>query len=123
MRWHLCHNNLVHCSTTVWLHSLPAAPLLSACNCLGTKTSASTPNAAPLHCFFAGLQLSGHQHLCQNNTTLRRLILMRNPFIDQANVMQVEILKRLRRDPDNETLRDALLISINALASGMRNTG
>ena len=73
--------------------------------------------------FLAGLQLSGHQHLCQNNTTLRRLILMRNPFIDQANVMQVEILKRLRRDPDNETLRDALLICINALASGMRNTG
>ena len=78
-----------------------------------------------LHCtsLLAGLQLSGHQHLCQSNTTLRRLILMRNPFIDQANVMQVEILKRLRRDPDNETLRDALLISINALASGMRNTG
>ena len=78
-----------------------------------------------LHCtsLLASLQLSGHQHLCQSNTTLRRLILMRNPFIDQANVMQVEILKRLRRDPDNETLRDALLISINALASGMRNTG
>ncbi|MCI15749.1 phosphoenolpyruvate carboxylase 4-like, partial [Trifolium medium] len=35
----------------------------------------------------------------------------------------VEILKRLRRDDDNVKARDVLLITINGIAAGMRNTG
>jgi phosphoenolpyruvate carboxylase len=34
-------------------------------------------------------QVTGHQHLCQNNPTLRRLIEMRNPYIDPINIFQV----------------------------------
>mmetsp|Transcript_4552 Transcript_4552/g.7769 ORF Transcript_4552/g.7769 Transcript_4552/m.7769 type:complete len:112 (-) Transcript_4552:748-1083(-) len=71
----------------------------------------------------AVLEVSGHTILLQHNTTLRRLILIRNPFIDPINVMQCEILRRLREDPNNSALRDALLISINGIAAGMRNTG
>ncbi|BDA47382.1 probable phosphoenolpyruvate carboxylase [Coccomyxa sp. Obi] len=69
------------------------------------------------------LQVTGHQHLCQNNPTLRRLIEMRNPYIDPINILQVEILRRLREDPDDRSLRDALLVTINGIAAGMRNTG
>lgn len=36
---------------------------------------------------------------------------------------QVEVLRRLREQPEDRTLRDALLVSINGVASGMRNTG
>jgi phosphoenolpyruvate carboxylase len=36
---------------------------------------------------------------------------------------QIEVLKRLRKDPNNQRLRDALLVSINGIAAGMRNTG
>ncbi|KAK9905656.1 hypothetical protein WJX75_003995 [Coccomyxa subellipsoidea] len=71
----------------------------------------------------AVLQVTGHQHLCQNNPTLRRLIEMRNPFIDPINILQVEILRRLREDPEDQGLRDALLVTINGIAAGMRNTG
>ena len=53
----------------------------------------------------------------------RRLIEMRNPHVDPINVMQVEILRRLRSQPDNRQLRDALLLTINGVAAGMRNTG
>lgn len=67
--------------------------------------------------------VTGHSRLCDNNPTLRRLIEMRNPHVDPINVMQVEILRRLRRQPDNEQLRDALLLTINGVAAGMRNTG
>jgi phosphoenolpyruvate carboxylase len=40
-----------------------------------------------------------------------------------GGALQVEILRRLRQDPHNTALRDALLISINGIAAGMRNTG
>ena len=36
---------------------------------------------------------------------------------------QVEILRRLRADPENLRLRDALLLTINGIAGGMRNSG
>ena len=69
------------------------------------------------------VQLTGHHRLNQNNEMLRHLIDMRNPYIDPVNVLQVEILKRLRNDPEDQGLRDALLVTINGIASGMRNTG
>nr|GMD77127.1 phosphoenolpyruvate carboxylase [Ipomoea batatas] len=43
------------------------------------------------------------------------------PFF-QSTVDLIEMV-RLRRDIDNNKLRDALLITINGIAAGMRNTG
>ncbi|KAI4387567.1 hypothetical protein MLD38_005388 [Melastoma candidum] len=69
------------------------------------------------------LVVSGHGKLSENNRILRRLIERRLPYLNPMNVLQVEILKRLRQDQDNNKLRDALLITINGIAAGMRNTG
>ncbi|KAJ9708084.1 hypothetical protein PVL29_000242 [Vitis rotundifolia] len=69
------------------------------------------------------LVVTGHEKLSQNNRSLRRLIESRLPFLNPMNMLQVEILRRLRRDEDNNKLRDALLITINGIAAGMRNTG
>ncbi|WJX20277.1 Phosphoenolpyruvate carboxylase 4 [Trifolium repens] len=69
------------------------------------------------------LVISGHEKLQQNNRSLRRLVENRLPFLNPMNLLQVEILKRLRRDDDNLKLRDALLITVNGIAAGMRNTG
>lgn len=69
------------------------------------------------------LTVSGHEKLSQNNRSLRRLIESRLPYLNPMNMLQVEILMRLRRDIDNNKLRDALLITINGIAAGMRNTG
>lgn len=67
--------------------------------------------------------ISGHEKPLQNNRSLRRLIENRLPFLNPMNMLQVEILKRLRSDDDNLKARDALLITINGIAAGMRNTG
>lgn len=60
--------------------------------------------------------------------------LIRHPYVDPLNVIQAELLKRLRaldkRDSLTEEeqdeqliLQDALLVSINGIAQGMRNSG
>lgn len=69
------------------------------------------------------LLITGHEKLSENNKSLRKLIESRLPYLNPMNMLQVEILKRLRRDDDNNKLRDALLITINGIAAGMRNTG
>ncbi|KAK7306976.1 hypothetical protein VNO77_39637 [Canavalia gladiata] len=69
------------------------------------------------------LVVSGHEKPQENNRSLRRLIESRLPFLNPLNMLQVEILKRLRSDEDNLKARDALLITINGIAAGMRNTG
>jgi phosphoenolpyruvate carboxylase len=72
--------------------------------------------------------VTGHQQLLADNPVLRRSIDVRNPYVDPINLLQVELLRRLRdaRDAHAEEtmwLRRALLVTINGVAAGMRNTG
>ncbi|KAF8657054.1 hypothetical protein HU200_060391 [Digitaria exilis] len=69
------------------------------------------------------LAVSGHSKLTAHNRSLRRLIESRLAYLNPMNMLQVEVLRRLRRDDDNRRLRDVLLITINGIAAGMRNTG
>ena len=70
------------------------------------------------------LQVIGSAELLQNNPVLRRSINVRNPYVDPINLFQVELLARLRNESeDNERLREALLLTINGIAAGLRNTG
>lgn len=71
----------------------------------------------------SSLQIADHGRLCENNTTLRHLIEMRNPYIDPINILQVEILRRLRQDPENSQLKEALMITMHGIAAGMKNSG
>jgi len=67
-------------------------------------------------------ELTGHERLLETNPSLRRSIDVRNPYVDPINVVQAEILRRLRRAPD-DALRDAFIATVNGIAAGMRNTG
>jgi phosphoenolpyruvate carboxylase len=74
------------------------------------------------------LEITGHQQLLENNAVLRRSIDVRNPYVDPINLLQVELLRRLRASTqahadDELWLRRALLVTINGIAAGMRNTG
>jgi phosphoenolpyruvate carboxylase len=70
------------------------------------------------------LAVTGRDGLLADNPVLRRSIDVRNPYVDPINLVQVELLRRLRRKgaPD-ERLRHAFLITVNGIAAGMRNTG
>jgi phosphoenolpyruvate carboxylase len=58
---------------------------------------------------------------------LRRSIELRNPYVDPIHAVQAELLKRYRSrpegHPDRVAIERALLLSIQGIAAGMRNTG
>ena len=67
------------------------------------------------------LDVTGHEVLVEDDSVLRRSIDVRNPYVDPINLVQVELLRRMRGG-DART-GDALMITINGIAAGMRNTG
>jgi phosphoenolpyruvate carboxylase len=74
------------------------------------------------------LEITAHVDLMDAEPELQRSIHRRNPYIDPLNFIQVELLKRLRGldDPEgreSESLREAMILTINGIASGLRNTG
>jgi phosphoenolpyruvate carboxylase len=53
---------------------------------------------------------------------------LRNPYVDPLNYIQVETLRRLRalsdpNGPESNSLHEVMAITINGIASGLRNTG
>lgn len=73
------------------------------------------------------LQIIEADELLDENPTLKRSLDRRDPYLDPLNHIQLELLKKYRNpetpDQDREANLDPLLRSINAIASGMRNTG
>lgn len=57
-----------------------------------------------------------------DNPTLAFSLERRAPYIDAVNALQVHLLRRARTD-DAEAWRQPLLLSINAIAAGVRNIG
>jgi phosphoenolpyruvate carboxylase len=68
------------------------------------------------------LEVSGHRELLESTPVIRRSIDVRNPYVDPLNLVQVELLRRVRDRADARTRR-ALLVTVNGIAAGMRNTG
>lgn len=70
------------------------------------------------------LEVMKQKDLLENNHVLRRSIDVRNPYVDPINLLQVELLRRIRAEGANSSeIQDALLITINGIAAGLRNTG
>jgi phosphoenolpyruvate carboxylase len=64
---------------------------------------------------------TGSRSLLERNPTLKRSIQLRNPYVDPLNLIQVELVRRKRQGLP-ETARP-LLLTINGISAGMRNTG
>ncbi len=65
--------------------------------------------------------------LLESEPRLKRSIEVRNPYVDPIHIVQVELLRRYRSTPteaaERVTLERALLLSIQGIAAGLRNTG
>lgn len=75
-------------------------------------------------------QITGEKNLLDKSPVLQRSITVRNPYVDPMSYLQVELLGRKRAGDDTrvpagemEKLLYAILLTINGIAAGMRNTG
>jgi len=73
------------------------------------------------------ISVSKQKSLLENNQMLLRSITLRNPYVDPMSYMQVELLRRLRKEKLTESerreLEEVMFLCINGIAAGLRNTG
>ena len=58
-----------------------------------------------------------------DNPLLKRSLQLRSPYMDPLNHLQVELLKRHRAGETDERVARGIHLSINGIASGLRNSG
>jgi phosphoenolpyruvate carboxylase len=70
------------------------------------------------------LAITGQRALLEQNTLLARSIKNRFPYLDRLNHVQIELLlKRHRAGDTDERLVQAIHLTINGIAAGLRNSG
>jgi phosphoenolpyruvate carboxylase len=76
------------------------------------------------------LSITGQQALLERNPVMRRSVTNRFPYLDPLNHVQVEMLRRYRtqlaqggEEEVSDRLRRGVHISINGIASALRNSG
>ncbi|MCW5624971.1 MAG: phosphoenolpyruvate carboxylase [Burkholderiales bacterium] len=68
-------------------------------------------------------EITGQTELMEQNPALARSFRNRSPYIDPLNHLQVELLARWRAGDTDDQVKRAILISINGVAAGLRNSG
>jgi phosphoenolpyruvate carboxylase len=69
------------------------------------------------------LRLRGESDLLSDLPLLKRTLSVRDLYLDPINYLQVSLLARSRSGEESESLSRALLLTMNGIAAGMRNTG
>ncbi|MCR8636624.1 phosphoenolpyruvate carboxylase [Paenibacillus radicis (ex Xue et al. 2023)] len=74
------------------------------------------------------LKISGQQEILDNVPVIQESIRLRNPYVDPLSYMQVQLLTELRAHREHSEEEDMILLrevllTINGIAAGLRNTG
>jgi phosphoenolpyruvate carboxylase len=68
-------------------------------------------------------RITGASSPLADNPLLERSLRIRYPYLDPLHVMQVDLLRRFRDGDDDELVVRGIQLSINAIATGLRNSG
>ena len=69
------------------------------------------------------MEISSHTHLLEDQPGLAASIRTRFPYLDPLNHLQVEMLRSYRAGQTDERTLRAIHLTINGVASGLRNSG
>jgi len=69
------------------------------------------------------LKITKQSELLERSPELAATIRSRLPYIDPLNHLQIELLARRRKGDQTEETREGILLAINGVAAGLRNTG
>jgi phosphoenolpyruvate carboxylase len=69
------------------------------------------------------LAVTGQSRLLEQHPALDASIRLRLPYIEPLNLLQVELLKRHRAGERDPRVREGIQLSINAIATALRNSG
>ena len=69
------------------------------------------------------LHCTGQSRLLEKNPALETSIRLRLPYIEPLNLLQVELLKRHRAGEEDPRIKEGIELSINAIATALRNSG
>jgi phosphoenolpyruvate carboxylase len=69
------------------------------------------------------LAVTRQTRLLEKHPTLDASIRLRLPYIEPLNLLQVELLKRHRAGEEDARIKEGIELSINAIATALRNSG
>ncbi|MBU2380688.1 MAG: phosphoenolpyruvate carboxylase [Alphaproteobacteria bacterium] len=71
----------------------------------------------------AVLEITEQTELLGGQPELDRLIRLRMPYVEPLNHVQIELIRRRRAGDDDPRVREGILLAINGVAAGLRNSG
>jgi len=73
------------------------------------------------------LRVTGHSSLLESAPVLRQTLELRDTYLAPLHALQTSLLARSRQTPDGQEpdadVQRALLLTVNGIAAGLRNTG
>jgi phosphoenolpyruvate carboxylase len=69
------------------------------------------------------LDATGQAHLLEAHPALNNSIRLRLPYIEPLNLLQIELMKRYRLGEADERIGEGIQLTINAIATALRNSG
>ncbi|GEE02752.1 phosphoenolpyruvate carboxylase [Gordonia spumicola] len=67
--------------------------------------------------------ITGTDDLLADNDALKRSVVNRFPYLEPLNLLQIELLARFRAGDDSPQIRRAIQLTMNGLATALRNSG